>query len=153
MLKVRDVTSASLSLSLIESDHFRAKRFSQSVDPSQCFVCTIAVYTPLSRCGKQESGVARNTLPILTPLHCCRKVVRTGGNNFQRTEDCVFQTISFLCAALVCGNAVVLSGYNGGHGYSDYSDLDGYLGAGEYKVLPAVHRADDTDYYVSTRSS
>lgn len=79
----------------------------------------------------------------------------------------------------MCGNAVVLSGYNGGHGlsYSDYSDLDGYLGPAEYKVLPTVavpvhavsaapvhveesldhglhdykHNADhDHDYYVST---
>ncbi|XP_011136265.1 cuticle protein 19 [Harpegnathos saltator] len=53
----------------------------------------------------------------------------------------MLKTISLLCAALACGNAVVLSGYNGGgHGlsYSDYSDLDGYLGAAEYKVLPTV---------------
>ncbi|XP_014475830.1 PREDICTED: cuticle protein 7-like isoform X2 [Dinoponera quadriceps] len=52
----------------------------------------------------------------------------------------MLKTISFLCATLACGNAVVLSGYNGGHGlsYSDYSDLDGYLGPAEYKVLPTV---------------
>lgn len=56
--------------------------------------------------------------------------------------NCAFQTVAFLCAALACSRAVVLSGYNGvGHGlssYSDYSDLDGYIGAAGYKVLPTV---------------
>lgn len=56
---------------------------------------------------------------------------------------CDFQTVSLLCAILACGNAVVLSGYNGhGLSYSDYTDVadeyvgsDGYVG---YKVLPTV---------------
>lgn len=48
--------------------------------------------------------------------------------------------MALFCAALAYGNAVVLSGYNGGHAlsYSDYSDLDGYIGSNEYKVLPTV---------------
>lgn len=93
--------------------------------------------------------------------------------------NCGFQTVAFLCATLACSHAVVLSGYSGGHGlsYSDYSDLDGYLGSAGYKVLPTVavpvhavsaaplhvdasldhelhgykHQTDqDHDYYVST---
>lgn len=90
-----------------------------------------------------------------------------------------FQTVAFLCAALACSHAVVLSGYDGGHGlsYSDYTDLDGYIGSAGYngyKVLPTVavpvhavsaaplhvdasldhgykhHTEQDHDYYVST---
>jgi len=54
--------------------------------------------------------------------------------------NCGFQTVAFLCAALACSHAVVLSGYNGDHGlsYGDYSDLDGYIGSAAYKVLPTV---------------
>lgn len=55
--------------------------------------------------------------------------------------NCGFQTVAFLCAALACSHAVVLSGYNGGHGlsaYSDYGDLDGYIESTGYKVLPTV---------------
>lgn len=94
-----------------------------------------------------------------------------------RIANCGFQTVAFLCAALACSRAVVLSGYNGGHGlsYSDYGDLDGYLGSAGYKVLPTVavpvhavsaaplhvdasldhelhgykHHDQDHDYYVS----
>lgn len=53
---------------------------------------------------------------------------------------CDFQTVSILCAALACANAVVLSGYNGhGLSYSDYSDVaDEYIGSTGYKVLPTV---------------
>ncbi|KAM0726434.1 Cuticle protein 19 [Formica fusca] len=55
----------------------------------------------------------------------------------------MLKTVSLLCAILACGNAVVLSGYNGhGLSYSDYTDVadeyvgsDGYVG---YKVLPTV---------------
>jgi len=41
---------------------------------------------------------------------------------------------------LACGNAVVLSGYNGhALSYSDYDgDLDGYVTSNDYKVLPTV---------------
>jgi hypothetical protein len=48
--------------------------------------------------------------------------------------------VTLFCAALACGNAVVLSGYNGGHtlSYSDYGDLDGYVASNDYKVLPTV---------------
>ncbi|TGZ37782.1 Cuticle protein 19 [Temnothorax longispinosus] len=54
-------------------------------------------------------------------------------------------TVAFLCAAVPCSHAVVLSGYNGGHGlsslsYGDYTDLDGYIGSAGYKVLPTVAR-------------
>ncbi|KAL0125802.1 hypothetical protein PUN28_004693 [Cardiocondyla obscurior] len=52
----------------------------------------------------------------------------------------MLKTIAFLCATLAFSHAVVLSGYNG-HGlssYSDYSDLDGYIGSAGYKVLPTV---------------
>lgn len=88
---------------------------------------------------------------------------------------CDFQTVSFLCALLACGNAVVLSGYNGhGLSYSDYADLaDGYIESAGYKVLPTVavpvhsvsaaplnldasldhgykHVEQEHDYYVST---
>ncbi|XP_018311166.1 cuticular protein 6 [Mycetomoellerius zeteki] len=52
----------------------------------------------------------------------------------------MLKTVTFLCATLACSHAVVLSGYNGGHGlsYGDYSDLDGYIGSAGYKVLPTV---------------
>lgn len=63
------------------------------------------------------------------------------GDSFKgrRIANLLFQTISLLCLALACGNAVVLSGYNGhGLAYTDYGDLDAILGATEYKVLPTV---------------
>ncbi|XP_011256320.1 cuticle protein 7 [Camponotus floridanus] len=52
----------------------------------------------------------------------------------------MLKTVSILCAALACANAVVLSGYNGhGLSYSDYSDIaDEYVGSTAYKVLPTV---------------
>jgi len=54
--------------------------------------------------------------------------------------NCAFQIVALLCTALACGNAVVLSGYNGAHAlsYNDYGDLDGYVASNEYKVLPTV---------------
>ncbi|RLU23972.1 hypothetical protein DMN91_004180 [Ooceraea biroi] len=73
-------------------------------------------------------------------------ILRVRRSRFQQSRlrsrftNCAFQTVALLCAALAYGNAVVLSGYNGGHAlsYSDYSDIDGYLASNEYKVLPTV---------------
>ncbi|XP_017798855.1 PREDICTED: cuticle protein 19-like [Habropoda laboriosa] len=55
-----------------------------------------------------------------------------------------FQILCLLCVTITLSHAVVLSGYNGGHGisYTDYEGLEGYAGvAGEYEghaVLPTV---------------
>lgn len=128
--------------------------------------------------GKKKREDAKNTKISLTQL---RVFVNDLAFSQRFTiADCAFQTVAFLCAALACANAVVLSGYNGDHGlsspYSDYGDLDEYVGSTEYKVLPTVavpvhsvsasplhldashglhgynhhHTDEDHDYYVSS---
>lgn len=57
---------------------------------------------------------------------------------------CKFQILCLLCATIAVSHAVVLSGYDGGHGisYADYEGLEGYSGSAvQYEghaVLPTV---------------
>ncbi|XP_053985100.1 cuticle protein 7-like [Hylaeus volcanicus] len=55
----------------------------------------------------------------------------------------MLKNLCLVCVTVACCNAVVLSGYNGGHGisYSDYEGLEAYSGLsdyGEHAVLPTV---------------
>lgn len=68
---------------------------------------------------------------------------RVGSDFVWRKFSFNFQILCFVCATIACCNAVVLSGYNGGHGisYSDYEALEGYSGSTGYEghaVLPTV---------------